>query len=214
VRALGGRRPAAPHPRRGLPWHHASLVALDFETTGLDLERDHVIAYGAVPIERGRILVGAARTQLVHPPRPPSARSQTIHLLREVDLADAPETREAARGLRATLANRFLVTWYADVEIAFLRRLFGGSDRAWRRRVIDVRDMAIVIDRAPAGARRARGYALTQTADRFGVPVSDPHDALDDALVTAQLFLVLAARMPGGPELTPHQLTALYRSLT
>jgi DNA polymerase-3 subunit epsilon len=80
--------------------------------------------------------------------------------------------------------------------------------------VIDVRDMAIVIDRAPAGARRARGYALTQTADRFGVPVSDPHDALDDALVTAQLFLVLAARMPGGPELTPHQLTALYRSLT
>jgi DNA polymerase-3 subunit epsilon len=214
VRALGGRRPASPHPRRGLPWHQTSLVALDFETTGLDLDHDHVIAYGAVPIERGRVRVGAARNQLIHPPRPPSARSQTIHLLREVDLAEAPETREAAAGLRATLANRFLVTWYADVEIAFLRRLFGGSDRAWRRRVIDVRDMAIVIDGAPAGARRARGYALTPTADRFGVPVSDPHDALDDALVTAQLFLVLATRMPGGPEPTPRELTALYRSLT
>jgi len=214
VRALGGRRPAAPHPRRGLPWRETSMVALDFETTGLDLDHDHVISYGAVPIEHGRIRVGAGRTQLIHPPQPPSARSQTIHLLREVDLADAPETRAAAAGLRATLANRFLVTWYADVEIAFLRRLFGGSDRSWRRRVIDVRDMAIVIDEAPAGARRARGYALTQTAERFGVPVSDPHDALDDALVTAQLFLVLAARMSVDGEPSAGELAGLYHSLT
>ena len=48
----------------------------------------------------------------------------------------------------------------------------------------------------PEGRRAAPGYALTQTAERFGVPVSDPHDALDDALVTAQLFLVLAGRLP------------------
>jgi DNA polymerase-3 subunit epsilon len=190
------------------------LVALDFETTGLDVDRDHVIAYGAVPIEHGRVRVGDGRSQLVHPPQPPSARSQTIHLLREVDLADAPGTREAAAGLRAMLTGRFLVTWYADVEVAFLRRLFGGSERAWRRRVIDVRDIAIVIDGAPAGARRARGYALTHTAERFGVPVSDPHDALDDALVTAQLFLVLAARMRDDRDPTPRHLTALYRSLT
>jgi len=190
------------------------MVALDFETTGLDLDRDHVIAYGAVPIDDGRVRVGAACSQLIRPPRPPSVRSQTIHLLREVDLAEAPETRQAASGLRATLANRFLVAWYADVEIAFLRRLFGGSERQWRRRVIDVRDMAIVIDGAPAGARRARGYALTHTAERFGVPVSDPHDALDDALVTAQLFLVLAAHMPQGRNPTPRELVSLYRSLT
>jgi DNA polymerase-3 subunit epsilon len=80
--------------------------------------------------------------------------------------------------------------------------------------VIDVRDMAIVIDGAPPGARRNRGYALTQTAERFGVPVSDPHEALDDALVTAQLFLVLAARMPGDREPGPRRLTSMYRSLT
>jgi DNA polymerase III subunit epsilon len=214
MRALGGRRPAAPHPRRGLPWSTTSMVALDFETTGLDADEDHVIAYGAVPIERGRVLVGSARSQLIRPPTPPSPTSQTIHLLRTVDLADAPETRVAAAGLRDALAGRFLVTWFADVEIAFLRRLFGGSVASWRRRVIDVRDMTIVVDGSAAGVRRARGYALTQTADRFGVPVSDPHDALDDALVTAQLFLVLAGRLPGRPTPTARELTALYATLT
>ena len=87
MRALGGRRPAAPHPRRGLPWRSTQMVALDFETTGLDPDADHVIAYGAVPIERGRVLVGSARSQLIRPPTPPSPTSQTIHLLRTVDLA-------------------------------------------------------------------------------------------------------------------------------
>jgi DNA polymerase III epsilon subunit-like protein len=29
------------------------------------------------------------------------------------------------------------------------------------------------------------------------VPVASPHEALDDALVTAQLFLVLASRLEG-----------------
>jgi DNA polymerase-3 subunit epsilon len=190
------------------------MVALDFETTGLDPDQDHVIAYGAVPIEGGRVLVGSARSQLIRPPTPPSPTSQTIHLLRTVDLAQAPEARRAAVGLREAVAGRFLVTWFADVEIAFLRRLYGGSVASWRRRVIDVRDMTIVVDGSRPGARRARGYALTQTADRFGVPVSDPHDALDDALVTAQLFLVLAGRLPGLPTPTARELTALHARLT
>jgi DNA polymerase-3 subunit epsilon len=37
---------------------------------------------------------------------------------------------------------------------------------------------------------------LSQAAERFGVPVASAHNALDDALVTAQLFLVVAAKLP------------------
>jgi DNA polymerase-3 subunit epsilon len=81
--------------------------------------------------------------------------------------------------------------------VSFLRAIFGGSERWWWRRTIDVRDLAIAVDRRPAGTRAERGYALGPVADRYGVPVADPHDALDDALVTAQLFLVLVDRLPG-----------------
>jgi DNA polymerase-3 subunit epsilon len=214
VRAVGGRRPAAPRARRGLPWREAIYASLDFETTGLDYATDHVVSFGVVPVEDGRVLVGRSVSQLVRPPTDPSPRSQTVHLLRPVDLAAAPAVAVAAHDLREALQRRFVLAWFAEVEIAFLRRTFGGSVRAWRRRVIDVRDLAIAVDGAPPGARRERGYALTPTAERYGVPVADAHDALDDALVTAQLFLVLVGKLPGRPDPTALALTTLYRTLT
>lgn len=194
---VGGRRPPAPRRASRLAWRGAAYVSLDFETTGLDYATDHIVSYGSVPIERGRVLVGASHHQLVRPPTEPSPRSQTVHLLRPVDLAQAPDAATAAGGLRDALAGRFVLAWFAEVEIAFLRGLYGGRERWWRRRVIDVRDLAIAVDRAPAAARRERGYALGATAERYGVPVASPHDALDDALVTAQLFVVLVEKVPG-----------------
>jgi len=197
-----GRRPRAPRARGRTPWRSAAYVALDFETTGLDYATDHVISYGVVPIEGGRILVGRGRHVLVKPPKAPSARSQTVHLLRPTDLADAPPMDEAAVSFRRELDERIVLAWFAEVEIAFLRGIYGGSERWWRRRVLDVRDIAIAVDEGNARTRMERGYALSQTADRFGVPVTSAHDALDDALVTAQLFLVLVGKLPGEPNPT------------
>jgi DNA polymerase III epsilon subunit-like protein len=131
-----------------------------------------------------------------------------------VDLAAAPDMAVAARDLRAALEGRVVLAWFAEVEIAFLRRIYGGSARAWRRRVVDVRDIAIAVEGSRPGARAERGYALTQSAARYGVPVANPHDALDDALVAAQLFVVLVGKMPGRPDPTVRDLTRLHRSLT
>ena len=144
----------------------------------------------------------------------PSPRSQTVHLLRPADLADAPGVEAAAAGLRAALAQRVIVAWFAEVEVAFLRGIFGGSARWWRRRVIDVRDLAIAADGAPTAARRERGYALSSTAHRYGVPVAEPHQALDDALVTAQLFLVLVRKLPGLDAPTVRDLVRLSSAPT
>jgi DNA polymerase-3 subunit epsilon len=134
-----------------------------------------------------------------------------VHLLRPVDLAAAPTIGEVAGDLRAAISGRVLLAWFAEVEIAFLRRIYGGSERAWRRRTVDVRDLAIAVDHGPASARAARGYGLTATAERYGVPVANPHDALDDALVTAQLFLVLAAKLPDRPRPSVGDLLQLSR---
>ena len=185
-------RPAAPPRslRRG-HWRRAPFAALDFETTGLDYKRDAVVSFGVVPVRAGRVVVGESVHQLVTPAVPSTAASMKVHQILPRDLERAPSLEESREILRAALKRRFLLTWYADVELAFLRKTFGGGRRAWARRTVDVRRLVLELEHADPEAR----FGLSATAKRYGVPVSSPHEALDDALVTAQLFLVLATRL-------------------
>jgi DNA polymerase III subunit epsilon len=189
------RRPPGPRrpPRRawGQRWRDADYVALDFEATGLDLARDRIISFGAVPMGRGRIQVGHARYQTVDPgDRPPSPRSVTVHGIRPVDLRGAPTQDAAVAALREVLADRFLVAWYGRIEVGFLATLFRPTADRFSRTMVDVRDLMLALE-GPAAEERS----LSSAADRYGVPVADPHHALDDALVTAQLFFVVGERL-------------------
>ena len=184
--------PIRPHRRlRNEPWRVTDYVSLDFEATGLDYEHDRIISFGAVPINGTRIEIGQARYQLVDPgDRPPSPESVTVHGLRPVDLRGAPSQDAARASLRQALDRRYLIAWYAGVEAAFLWKLFGTKPHRWLRSTIDVRNLLLALEGVDAA-----GTTLTQAADRYGVPVADPHHALDDALVTAQLFFVVAWRL-------------------
>jgi DNA polymerase-3 subunit epsilon len=198
-------------PRRMQPrsWRDAEFASLDFEATGLDFARDRIVSFGVVPVRGGRVVLADAVHQLVDPEIPPSVPSQKIHELRPQDLAGAPRLEQAKRVLRDAIRGRYLLVWYADVEVNFLSGIFGTSARSWRRRTIDVRNLAIEADGAPRSARADFGYGLTWVAGRLGVPAPNPHDALDDALVTAQAFLILATRPPLGPEPTVGDLFRL-----
>jgi DNA polymerase-3 subunit epsilon len=198
-------------PRRMRPrsWRDAEFASLDFEATGLDFARDRIVSFGVVPVRGGRVVLADAVRQLVDPEIPPSVPSQKIHELRPQDLAGAPRLEQVKRVLRDAIRGRYLLVWYADVEVNFLSGIFGTSARSWRRRTIDVRNLAIEADGAPRSARADFGYGLTWVAGRLGVPAPNPHDALDDALVTAQAFLILATRPPLGPEPTVGDLFRL-----
>ena len=187
-------RPNAPErrSRRG-DWRSGELVALDFETTGLDLDRDEVISFGLIPVLGGRIDLSGQLYQEVAPGVEPSRSSIPIHHLRAQDLATAPAMQDVAEAFRGALSGRFILAWAAEVEIAFLRKVFGGGRRAWRRRTIDVRTLIMAVERPSGDAGRWPGYyALSTAATRFGVPVEQTHHALDDAFMTAELFLVAA----------------------
>ena len=183
------RAPARPSRRlRKAPWKAGDYLALDFEATGPDLEHDRIVSFGGVPIRGGRVDVGEARYQLVDPgDRINEHGAVSLHGIRPVDLVGASSQEIAKTALAEALDRRFLVAWHAFVEAGFLARLFGVPARSWLRRTIDVRDLLIEMD----GERFAQ-LSLTESAVRHGVPVSDPHHALEDAVVTAQLFLILA----------------------
>ena len=190
------RIPSEPHRRlRKAPWREAPLAALDFETTGLDFGRDAIVSFGVVPVTGGRVVVGRSVHQIVVPEVPSSVLSMKLHEILPRDLLAAPPLEIARETLHEAIDGRFLLTWYSDVEVAFLGRIFGGRRRDWIRRTIDVRELALEAENVHGFP--GVGFSLTATAERYGVPVTNPHEALDDALVTAQLFLVLASRLAG-----------------
>ena len=102
---------------------------------------------------------------------------------------DLDAVREVLAG---AIARRFLVTWFSDIENGFLDKLFPSRRGAngWRSRNIDVRGLVLEESSRATDER----LTLSGAAKRYGVPVADPHHSLDDALVTAQLFLILATR--------------------
>jgi DNA polymerase III subunit epsilon len=208
VPSLSGRRPRRPaRSRRRGSWRQAEYAALDFETTGLDHRRDAIVSFGVVPVRGGRVVIGEAVHELVRPNVPSSPESMRVHGILPGDLANARSLPEAAETLRRALDGRFLITWFASVEIAFLRRMYGGR-RSWINQTIDVRQMVIELERLSQDVRQS----LSSAAEHYGVPVANPHEALDDAMVTAQLFLVVAARLEARGSLSTRRLLSLTRS--
>jgi DNA polymerase III subunit epsilon len=175
-------------------WRETSFAVLDFETTGLDLASDHVLSYGLVPVEQGRIRLGGALYGVVRPPVPVSAESIRVHGILPVELEGALSLGEVAAELRDALADSVLVAHWAPVELAFLRQVFGRLDPRRPRRAIDVLDLAAEVARRSDGPALPSGR-LSDLAALHGVPVGRTHHALGDALVTAQLFLVLATKL-------------------
>jgi DNA polymerase III subunit epsilon len=176
----------------------AEFAALDFETTGLDLRGDAVVSFGVVPVRQGRIDMSGAIYQEVAPEVPFSHRSITIHHLRPVDLVDAPALGDVIERLRSSLEGRYLLVWSAEIEASFLARAFGGSVRRWRARTVDVLSLAVFADRLGGRDLPGHSYTLADVVARAGLPVEEAHDALNDALMTAEMFLVLAARLAPG----------------
>ena len=90
-------------------------------------------------------------------------RSIVVHGLLPGDLADSPPTKEVLPVLGDALDGRFLLTWAAEVEAAFLAQLFGGAPAkvaaAIRRRARGSRSS---LDRPRKGAETRR-YALSDS---------------------------------------------------
>jgi DNA polymerase-3 subunit epsilon len=175
-------------------WREARLAALDFEATGLDVRVDHVLSFGLVPIDRGRVRLEDSLYRIVKPPIKLPPESIVVHGIRPDDVVDAPELETVADELVEALTGRTLVAHAAWIELSFLNRFFRKA--RWRRRAaIDVLDLAsrlAVLERAP---ERATSRRLIDLAADYGVPPAPTHHALGDALTTAQLFLVLATRL-------------------
>lgn len=190
--ALAYRRTRLPRGR--MPWRAASYCAVDLELSGLDPKRDEIVSFGAIPIEDGRVQLSAAVHGRVRPLRTMSEAAIRVHGMRAADLAGAPPLDVAIDPLLAVMAGRILVVHVAAIERGFLRPALRRQGVRLRGPMIDTSVLGLIWLHERDG-HAPRRTSLTELAAALGLPAHHPHDAVGDALTTAQAFVALATHL-------------------
>lgn len=170
-------------------------VAIDCETTGLDVNRDQIIAIGAVYIAGNRVLTSRRLELLVRPERKVSAASVRVHMLRERDVAQGIEPVQAMRRLLEFIGSRPLVGYYLEFDLAMLNReIWPLLGVRLPQPKIEVSAMYYDLKNRRLPAHERGGTIdlrfATMMSD-LGLPLREAHDALNDAVMAALAFIKL-----------------------
>ncbi len=190
-----------PLPSPGARVAELELVALDFETTGLDARRDHLIAAGWVLIRGGRIVMATAREVRVRNGSVDGVgQSAVIHGILDSDLDDADSVESMLEQLLPELAGRAVVAHAAAIErnfLAALLRRMGGVPLP--NPFIDTMSLERHLVEGSGGKVRELHGDLTLDVcrERRGLPDHQRHSAGADAVAAAELLLAQVAQLGG-----------------
>lgn len=177
------------------------IVALDLETTGLDPRKDVILSIGLVNLDHFGVKLGTAWHSIVRIDRAIPGESAVIHQITDDQSAAGAPIEELLPELLSRLAGKPMLVHYSPIEQNFVdtacRKLYGAPF------------IVPVIDTLEVGQRVfERRNHLIQPGDlrlfnlrpRYNLPQYRAHNALSDALATAELFLAMADNLyPGQP---------------
>jgi DNA polymerase-3 subunit epsilon len=182
---------ALPEPDLGAPPAATRFVVVDVESTGLDLRADRLIAIGAVTIDAVRIDLGRAFYAILRQPESSSRENILVHGIGGTQQREGEDPVEALLAFLEFAGKAPLVGYHAAFDDGMIGKaaaeLLG---MPFERRWIDLAYLAPEL--VPAEARRRRH--LDAWLELFGIEVFSRHDAIADALATAQLLLAVLAR--------------------
>ena len=167
------------------------IVVFDCETTGLNPKVDEIISIGAVKIKGNKILTHEAIHLFVEQKQQISHESITIHQIRHCDLENAIPIEEAIEKFLYYIGSRKLLGYYLEFDVAminkYIKPMFGITLPNKKEEIsaiyYDKKIMSI-----PQGHIDLKFDTILQDLD---LPKLQAHDALNDAVMTAMMYLKL-----------------------
>ncbi|WP_407552763.1 3'-5' exonuclease [Vibrio parahaemolyticus] len=181
----------SPHQSLFCAPHKTEFVSLDCETTSLDPNRAELVTIAATKIIDNRILTSQPFEVRLRAPQSLDSRSVKIHKIRHQDLADGISEKEALLKLLAFIGNRPLVGYHIRYDKKIL-------DLACQRQLgfplpnplIEVSQ--IYHDKLERHLPNAYfDLSLDAICKHLELPIQDKHDALQDAISAALVFVRL-----------------------
>lgn len=167
------------------------VVVFDCETTGLKPKIDDIISIGAVKIKGNKILTDEAIHIFVKQDKQISHESIAIHQIRHCDLDGAVDIETAIEKFLYYIGNRALVGYYLEFDVAMINKyvkpMFGITLPNKKEEV-----SALYYDQKiatiPHGNIDLRFDTILKD---LSLPKLQAHDALNDAVMTAMMYLKL-----------------------
>ena len=186
------------------PLKEYTFVVCDTELTGLNKKKDELISIGAVMIRDLQIDLSSMFHYYIRPKNIDATRATLVHRITPEQLETAQSAGKILPKFVEYIHGSLLVGHYLPLDMHFLnkatRRWMGGG---LSNPGVDTMRMAQGYKRVQLGHYhehnpREISYSLDDLGVEYNLPRFKPHDALEDALQTAYLFLYLIKKVRKG----------------
>lgn len=167
------------------------FVSLDCETTSLDPKRAELVTIAATKIIDNRIITSQPFEVRLRAPQSLDSGSVTIHKIRHQDLHDGISEKQALEQLLAFIGNRPLVGYHIRYDKTIL-------DIACKKQLgFPLPNQLIEVSQIyhdKLEKRLPNAYidlSLDAICSHLQLPIQDKHDALQDAISAALVFVRL-----------------------
>jgi DNA polymerase-3 subunit epsilon len=186
-------------PSAKTDYRQVEYLAIDLETTGLDRDKDSILSVGYVIVRGTSIDLSSARHRLVRIDRSIPEATAIIHQITDDEAARGDELDAVMDELLRELAGKVMIAHHAQIETGFLSN---ACKRLWSRRllvpVVDTQTLAYRTFERRQIPFKGSDLRLHALGDRYNLPRYGAHNALSDALASAELFLAQAAHRDDG----------------
>ena len=167
------------------------VVVFDTETTGLSPKKDEILSIGAVKIKGNKILMSEKFELFIKPSREINEKSIKIHQIRNVDLEHGIDPHKAIVQFLHFIGSRPLVGYYLEFDIKMMNTYV----KPWLG--INLPNPQIEVSGLyhdkkikfiPDGVIDLRFDVMMKD---LGLPIFGKHDALNDAVMTAMMYIKL-----------------------
>ncbi len=202
-----------PEKWRKLPIHDMPLLSLDLELTGLERDAD-IVSFGWVKCEQQQIQLGTACHEIVNT-NADLQQSPTIHGLTNKDVAFGENLEQVMEQLLPMADTHIWVFHNAVLDCTALKRACDILSKPYPEIIhFDTLLMARYLLNKKQHPIGPKSLSLEACRKRYGLGEINAHNALADAMATAELaILQLNEFSPSGNEPMHHLLRTEALSL-
>ena len=168
------------------------IISLDIETTGLDSKEDRIVSIGLVEISQLGIRLDSCWHQIIKANKKLPEKSIVIHNITDDETSQGITIHEAIEELLKRLKGKVVLVHNANIEQGFINEICQKLYRTeFIMQVIDTQVLAKRSFERKGASYQPTELRLFNLRKTYNLPPYKAHNALLDAIATAELFLVM-----------------------